>query len=76
MAKLALLCHFAGVSPSLSPEGLSESEKSGKCHSKLVPFLVEVGCRDQGKVRAAEIRNRQLLIIHASENRETKFSWK
>ena len=37
---------------------------------------MEVGCRDQGKVRAAEIRNRQLLIIHASENLETKFSWK
>lgn len=37
---------------------------------------MEVGCRDQGKVRAAEVRNRQLLVIHASENRETKFSWK
>ena len=29
----------------------------------------------KGKVPAAEIRNRQLLVIHASENRETKFSW-
>lgn len=31
---------------------------------------MEVGCREQGKVRAAEITNRQLLIIHASKNRE------
>ena len=37
---------------------------------------MEVGCRNQGKVCAAEIRNRQLLVIHAGENRETKFSWK
>ena len=33
MAKLALLCHFAGVSPSLSPEGLSEEKARNRVNA-------------------------------------------
>ena len=33
MAKLALLCHFACVSPSLSPEGLSEQKARNRVNA-------------------------------------------
>ena len=33
MAKLALLCHFAGVSPSCSPEGLSEQKARNRVYA-------------------------------------------